>query len=55
MGEKKDAQMAFRLTEDERRSLKMLAASLGKTVQAVLFEALDKTFPGWRQPKDGNK
>lgn len=49
MAEKKDAQMAFRLTEEERRKLKMLAARMGKTVQAVLFEALDKTFPGWRE------
>lgn len=51
MGEKKNAQMAFRLTEEERRKLKMLAARLGKTVQAVLFEALDKTFPNWRKEK----
>lgn len=49
MPKKKDAQMAFRLTEEERRKLKMLAAKLGKTVQAVLFEALDNTFPGWRE------
>jgi predicted DNA-binding protein len=51
MKEKKEAQMAFRLTEKERRKLKMLAAKMGKTVQAVIFEALDKTFPGWREQK----
>lgn len=49
MPAKKDAQMAFRLTEGERRKLKMLAAKHGKTVQAILFEALDKVFPGWRE------
>lgn len=52
MSDKKNAQMAFRLTEDERRALKILAAKEGKTMQAIIFEALDKTFPGWRDKKE---
>lgn len=52
MKERKSAQMAFRLTEEERMALKILAAKTGKTVQALIFEALDKTFPDWRNKKD---
>lgn len=44
-------QMAFRLSEEERLALKMFALKEGKTVQALIFEALDKTFPGWRNIK----
>jgi hypothetical protein len=45
-------QMAFRLSEEERLALKIFALKKGKTVQALIFEALDKTFPDWRKTKE---
>ena len=44
--------MAFRLSEEERLALKIFALKKGKTVQALIFEALDKTFPDWRKTKE---
>ena len=45
MKENKEIQMAFRITEEERRKLKMLAAHEGKTLKNLFFDALEKMFP----------
>lgn len=44
--------MTVRVSEEERHRLKLLAVQEKKTLKAVLFEALDKTFPGWRDKKE---
>lgn len=43
------ATITIRMSEDERHKLKLLAVREKKTLKAVLFEALDKTFPDWRK------
>lgn len=40
--------VGLKVSEEEHQKLKMLAAREKKTIKAVLFEALDKAFPGWR-------
>ena len=55
MEEKKDSQVSFRLTKEEHRKLKILAATEGKTIKTLLFEALDKLFPTWRNENSKEK
>lgn len=45
------ATITVRMSEDERHRLKLLAVTERKTIKAVLFEALDKAFPGWQEDK----
>lgn len=52
MTEERQKQTTFRLTETEHQDLKILAAKEKKTLSELIIEALDKVFPGWRQPKD---
>ena len=40
--------MTVKVSEEEHHKLKLLAVRKKKTLKAVLFEALDKSFPGWR-------
>ena len=47
--EKKETSITIRLTPDVHKALKLLAASEGKTAKECIMEALDKTFPKWRQ------
>ncbi|EEB33824.1 MULTISPECIES: hypothetical protein [Desulfovibrio] len=46
--EKYAVTVTVRVSEEERHKLKLLAVKNKKTLKAVLFEALDKAFPGWR-------
>jgi hypothetical protein len=43
--------ITVRVSEEERHKLKLLAVRERKTLKAVLFEALDKAFPGWDKGK----
>ena len=43
--------LTVRVSEEEHQRLKMLAAKKKKTLKAILFEALDKTFPDWQKAK----
>lgn len=43
--------VTVRVSEEERHKLKLLAVRERKTLKAVIFEALDKTFPNWRKEK----
>lgn len=43
--------LTVRVSEEEHQRLKLLAVRERKTLKAVLFEALDRTFPGWREEK----
>ena len=45
------ATITVRMSEEERHKLKLLAVRGKMTIKAVLFEALDKAFPGWREEK----
>ena len=49
--EKYAVTVTVRVSEEERHRLKLLAVREKKTLKAVLFEALDKTFPHWRKDK----
>lgn len=46
--EKYAVTITVRVSEEERQNLKILAAKEKQTLKALLFEALDKAFPGWR-------
>ena len=46
--EKYAVTLTIRLSEEERYRLKLLAVKEKKTLKAVLFAALDKAFPQWR-------
>ena len=43
--------LTVRVSEEEHQQLKMLAVREKKTLKAILFEALDKAFSGWREEK----
>lgn len=43
--------ITVRMSEEERHKLKLLAVREKKTLKAILFEALDKSFPMWREEK----
>lgn len=43
--------LTVRVSEEEHQQLKMLAVREKKTLKAVLFAALDKAFPEWREEK----
>lgn len=49
MGEKKQIQTSFRLSEDDHQNLKILAAKERKSIQELILTTLDKVFPGWRK------
>lgn len=51
MKENKEAMLSFRVTEDEKHKLKVLAAKEKKTLKTLVFEALDKMFPNWKEGK----
>jgi len=46
--DKKEISITIRLTAETHKALKLLSASEGKTAKECIMEALDKTFPGWR-------
>ena len=50
--DEKQKQIPFRLLESEHTGLKVLAAKKRKSVQQILYEALDKAFPGWRRGEE---
>ena len=41
--------VGLKVSEEEHQQLKMLSVKERKSIKALIFEALDKTFPGWRQ------
>ncbi|MCL1939559.1 MAG: hypothetical protein FWG04_02725 [Desulfovibrionaceae bacterium] len=45
------ATITVRMSEEERHRLKLLAVREKKTFKDLLFEALEKAFPGWREEK----
>lgn len=47
--ERYEKTMSVKMSEEEHRQIKMLAVQKKKTIKAILFEALDKAFPTWRQ------
>lgn len=49
--EKYAKSLTVRVSEEEHQRLKLLAVREKKTLKAILFEALDKTFPEWRKDK----
>lgn len=40
--------LTIRVSEQEHQCLKMLAVREVKTIKAIIFEALEKSFPEWR-------
>lgn len=50
--EKYEKALCLKISIEEHRKLKMLAAKEKKTIKAILFEALDKLVPHWRDEKD---
>ncbi|WP_156908103.1 hypothetical protein [Desulfovibrio cuneatus] len=51
MKEVKEAMLSFRVTEEEKQQLKVLAAKEKKTLKALVFDALEKMFPHWKESK----
>jgi uncharacterized protein (DUF1778 family) len=51
MKETKDSMISFRVSEDERFKLKELAAREHRTLKDLVFSALEKVFPGWKDKK----
>ncbi|MDR2504183.1 MAG: hypothetical protein LBD82_07385 [Deltaproteobacteria bacterium] len=51
MEEKKDSMISFRVSETERYKMKELAAHERKTLKQLVFDALEKAFPGWQDKK----
>lgn len=43
--------MTLKVSEEEAQQIKLLAVREKKTVKALLFAALDKAFPNWREEK----
>lgn len=43
--------MTVRISEEEHQKLKLLAVREKKTLKDLFFEAMDNTFPGWRDDK----
>lgn len=41
--------IGLKLSAEEHRKLKMLSVRQGKSIKAVLLEALDIAFPDWRK------
>lgn len=41
--------VGLKVSEEEHQQLKMLATKKKKTIKTIIFEALDKVFPGWRK------
>ena len=46
--------LTMTLTEDEHRKLKILAATKGASIKAVILAALDATYPNWRDNEFSN-
>ena len=46
--EKKEITLTIRFTSEMHKALKLLSAMEGKTAKDCILEALDKTFPNWR-------
>ena len=45
--------VGLKVSEEEHQRLKMLAVREKRSIKALIFEALDKAFPGWRgEPKN---
>jgi predicted HicB family RNase H-like nuclease len=44
--------LTLKVSEEEHRKLKSMAAEQGLTIKEAILSALDKMFPGWRE---GNK
>ena len=49
--EKYEKTMTLKVSAGESQQLKMLAVRESKSIKAVLLEALDRAFPGWRETK----
>lgn len=47
----KESRVSFRVTDEEHHKLKVLAAKERKTLKALLFEALERMFPNWKDDK----
>ncbi len=47
--EKYEKTLTLKVSTEEHHKLKLFAVKEKKTLKAVLFEALDKAFPVWRQ------
>ncbi len=41
--------LSLKISEEEHRNLKELAARERRTIKALLLIALDKAFPGWNE------
>lgn len=46
--DKKETSITIRLTPEIHKALKLLAAMEGKTAKDCILDALDKTYPNWR-------
>lgn len=51
MEKEKESRVSFRVTDEEHHKLKVLAAKERKTLKALLFEALERMFPNWKDDK----
>ena len=51
MEKEKESRVSFRVTEEEHHKLKVLAAKERKTLKGLLFEALERMFPNWKDDK----
>ena len=43
--------LSLKVSEEEHRNLKTLAAKERRTLKGLIFIALDKAFPGWDKEK----
>lgn len=41
--------LTFKISEDEKKALRILAAKEGKSLKDFLFLLLDRQFPNWRE------
>ena len=46
--ERNEISITIRLTPEIHKALKLLSAMEGKTAKDCILEALDKTYPNWR-------
>lgn len=44
--------LSLKISEEEHRYLKELAAKERRTLKGLIFAALDKAFPGWNNPSE---
>lgn len=47
-----EKRLSFPISAEEHQALKVLAAKEKKSMKELVLEALDKTFPTWREESE---